>query len=56
MPYYITHNGQVRHTNQKDRPYDTEKFGFYNWFSYNYDAYAMRDIIEENFPRAYLNL
>jgi hypothetical protein len=59
MPFFITNNGQVRiicKKNEKYKPFNTEQFGFINWFNDKYDAYAMRDIIEENFPRAYLNL
>ena len=59
MPYYITYNGQVRSIQGEKftiKPFDTERFGFENWFAYKYDAYAMRDIIEENFPRAFLCL
>jgi hypothetical protein len=59
MSFYITNNGEVRrHYNgkTKDKPFYTEKYGFINWFQDKYDAYMMRDIIEENFPRAFLHI
>lgn len=59
MAFFITDNGQVRiicNKNSNEKPFDTEQFGFVNWFYEKYGAYAMRDIIEENFPRAFLNI
>ena len=59
MSFYITYNGAVRrhyYGKTKDRPFNTEKYGFINWFANKYDAHMMRDIIEENHPRAFLCL
>ena len=59
MAFYITQNGGIRAYRRgkpREKPFKTEKFGILNWFSDRWDAHALRDIIEDRFPRAFLRL
>lgn len=57
MGYYITISGKVQRADKrKEAAYDTESFGLENYFVDKYVAYAIRDIIEDNKPIAFLCL
>jgi hypothetical protein len=56
MGYYITNTGKIKKEGSKDAPFNTEQYGFVNWFYTKLRAYELRDIIEERHPRAFLNL
>ncbi len=57
MRYHIAYNGSVV-AQRKNKPlpalYDTERFGILNEFYHKESAILMRDIIEDNFPIAFL--
>jgi hypothetical protein len=58
IAYYITYDGGVRkyyYGRAKVKLFNTEKYGFINYFRSKYDALSMRDVIEANYPKAFLH-